>query len=115
MENNNLTFSFEDLVKQTDNLRINLINSIFDKGIIIISVKVSFQDEHIIYKCPNTEIYKLLISRLEYDYNNDNYIIAIYKHFCKEGEVIINTDIIIPRNTTLLEDDFIGSLDDLPF
>ena len=113
MENNALTFSFKDLVKQTDNLRNNLVDYIFNDGYIIISIKVSFQDEHIIYKCPNIEIYNMLINRLENDYNYDNYILAVYKHYHFLDDVI--TDIVIPKNTTLLEDDFIGSLDDLPF
>ena len=113
MENNPISFSFKDLVEQTDNLRNNLVDFVFEEGLIIISVKVSFQDEHIIYKCPNIETYNMLINRLENDYNYDNYIIAVYKHYHSVDEII--TDIIIPRNTTLLEDDFIGSLDDLPF
>lgn len=121
MEDKALTFSFNDLVKETDNLRNNLVDSIFNDGYIIISVKVSFQDEHIIYKCPNVEIYNMLINKLENDYNYDNYILAVYKHYHCSDEII--TDIVIPKNTTLLEDDFIdstlpkgiGSLDDLPF
>ena len=109
---NNLKFSFKDLVTQTDNLRNNLTDFI-DSNNYIISVKTSFQDEHIIYKCSNLETYRGIINRLENDYNYDNYIITVYKHHLVDGEIL--TDIIIPRNTTLLENDFIGSLDDLPF
>lgn len=115
MENNNLTFSFDDLLFQHNNVNNKLLSDI-TKQHCIVSVKVSFQDEHIIYKCPNNEIYKNIINRLENDYNYDNYIVAVYKHkYTPETVTSITTDIIIPKNTALLEDDFIGSLDDLPF
>lgn len=117
MENKALTFSVDDLIKQTDNSSKQLLADILSCNCII-SVKVSFQDEHIIYKCPNLEIYNMLINRLENDYNYDNYIIAVYKHYLRNDDEVIDlitTDVIIPRNTALLEDDFIGSLDDLPF
>lgn len=112
MENTNLNFSFEDLILQHNNIYTKLWGHIINCNCII-SVKVSFQDDHIIYKCPNIGVYGSLINKLENDYNYDNYILAVYKHYYKDEKVI--TDIIIPRNTTLLEDDFIGSLEDLPF
>ena len=112
MENTNLNFSFDNLLHQTNITSNNLLAHLL-KNNFIISVKVSFQDEHIIYKCPDIGVYGSLINKLENDYNYDNYILAVYKHYYKDEKVI--TDIIIPRNTTLLEDDFIGSLEDLPF
>ena len=112
---NNLNFSFDDLLLQHNNTNNILLFSV-TKDYCIVSVKLSFQDEHIIYKCPNKETYNMLINKLENDYNFDNYIIAIYKHkYTPETVTSITTEIVVPRNTTLLEDDFIGSLDDLPF